>query len=110
MKMFALAAAVLFATVPYTSASADEVKGSIQVSRFKKADYPNQAKVTMQEAIEAALKKSPGKAVEAELESEDGFLVYEVKVVGPDKKKTEIKVDAGNLAILNVEKTNSMFE
>lgn len=83
-----------------------EKDGSIKVSKFKKTEYSDKAKISLQDAISAATKKVPGKAIEAELESEDGFLVYEVKVMSADKNITEVYVDAGNSAILGTDKEN----
>ena len=38
-----------------------------------------------------------------ELQNEDGFLVYNVELVSPDKKVREIKVDAGANTILRID-------
>jgi uncharacterized membrane protein YkoI len=51
----------------------------------------------------------PVKAVEAEFESEDGNLVYEVNVVSSDQKVTEVFVDAGNGIILGLEQEGKSF-
>lgn len=89
---------------------ADDIKGSIKVGVGKEDDYPNLAKITLEDAVKAALTKVPGKAVEAELDKEDGYLVYEVKIVSADKKKHELKVDAGTKEILKSEEKNKFFE
>ncbi len=92
----------------------DEMKnGSIKLSllkSIKKDEYVNLAKVTLLQAVEKALKEVSGKAIEAELEEEDGFLVYSVKVVSKDKKMYEFKIDAGNLDILEKESKNSFWD
>lgn len=77
--------------------------GSIKIGTFHKEEHSGLAKVTIQDAISAATKNVPGKAIEAQLESKDGYLVYEVKVISPDKKITDVYVDAGNSAILGSE-------
>ena len=83
--------------------------GSIKVGNFQKNEHPNLAKVTLQDAITVATKNVPGKAIGAELESEDGFLVYEVKVVSVDRKVTDVYVDAGNSKVLGTEKESKIL-
>lgn len=86
-----------------TSASfAQTQNGTIPTKGVNKKEYVNIAKITLQDAINAALEKTPGKAVEAELDSENGYLVYDVKIVTTDKK-TEVRVDAGDKSILKVQ-------
>ena len=64
------------------------------------------ASITAEQAI-ATAKSSPqgsgGKLLRVELQDEDGFLVYNVELVSPDKKVREIKVDAGANTILRVD-------
>lgn len=64
------------------------------------------ASITAEQAI-ATAKNSPqgsgGKLLRVELQNEDGFLVYNVELVSPDKKVREIKVDAGTNTILRVD-------
>lgn len=61
------------------------------------------AKLTLAEAVEAALKKVPdGKAVEAEIETDAAGPAFEVEVVS-GMKHLEVKVDAGSGEILEVE-------
>lgn len=54
------------------------------------------AKITADQAKEAALKVQSGEVKELELEAEDGNLVYEVTV-----GETEVFVDAGNGEVLD---------
>ncbi len=82
--------------------------GSIRTQNVSKKDYPGLAKISLQEAISTATKKFPGKAIEAELESEDGFLIYEVKVMSSDKATTKVFVDAGNSNILGTEREGKL--
>lgn len=79
-----------------------EVKASISVPSDE-AMLAQMAKVTLAEAVGAALKNTPGKAIAAELEEEDGFLVYVVDIVTNDNQVTEVTVDAGNRKILKTE-------
>lgn len=64
------------------------------------------AKVSMEEAIHTAKTKFPGRVVEAELESEDGALVYEVEIVSASGETQEIEIDAQTGSILDNEREN----
>lgn len=98
------AALVLFMSVNgATSLIAASVKGSIPVTANSEKDHPNMAKISLQDAIAAALEKVPGKAIEADLGTENGFLVYDVTIVSNGNKETEVTVDAGDKSILKTE-------
>lgn len=86
-------------------AMAASVKGSLPVNGAQEKDHPNMAKISLQDAIAAALEKVPGKAVEADLSTENGFLVYDVTIVSNGNKETEVTVDAGNKSILKTEES-----
>ncbi|MFH8519487.1 PepSY domain-containing protein [Streptomyces gelaticus] len=58
------------------------------------------ARVGVAEAIEAAVKAVPGTVTEAELDDEDGGLVWELDVYGSDKVWHDVTVDAGNGKVL----------
>lgn len=49
------------------------------------------------------LNQVPGKVLKAELENENGYLVYGVEIVKADKQIADVKVDAGNGKILKVD-------
>lgn len=78
--------------------------GSIQVKNADEASLPEMAKISLNEAVKAALQAVPGKALRAELENEDGYLVYGVEVASADRQVTDVKVDAGNGKILKTER------
>ena len=80
--------------------------GTIRVQQ-EEAAYPGLATVTMEQAKDVALANVEGEVLKIELENENGFLVYGVEIVTPEKLITEIKVDAGNGDILLVEKDTS---
>jgi uncharacterized membrane protein YkoI len=65
------------------------------------AQYQSLAKITKQQAVSAASAKVAGKVTDAELENEDGNLVYGVEIQN-GKGTFDVKVDAGNGAVLNV--------
>ncbi|GKS58013.1 hypothetical protein YTPLAS18_15400 [Nitrospira sp.] len=52
------------------------------------------AAITLEEAVKHALKLVPGKAVEAEIGTEDGRTVYEIEIVDQNKKTQNVLVDA----------------
>lgn len=58
------------------------------------------ATTTAEEAEAAALGAAPGTVRFIELEEEDGFVVYEVKVEASDGTVTEVIIDAGNASVL----------
>jgi uncharacterized membrane protein YkoI len=83
---------------------ADEapIKGSIAVGKAKLGELPGLAKISLVDAIQAAVAKTPGKAFKARIDTEDGFLVYEVEVLTADAKWVEMLVDAGDGKVLAV--------
>lgn len=48
----------------------------------------------MDQAIEIALQRVPGEVVKAELEFDDGTLLYEIEIRTSQGVKYEVKVDA----------------
>jgi len=66
-----------------------------------KEKLAGEAKITIQEAIEAATAKVPGKVIEAELESEHGTTVWEIEIVTTTKKV--VHVDATSGKVIDVE-------
>ena len=81
------------------------IQGTVQLQQEgeQQATYSTLAKITLQQAMTIASNAQSGNASKAELQNEDGFLVYNVVVVSPDKKIHEIKVDAGNGSILRTD-------
>jgi uncharacterized membrane protein YkoI len=83
-------------------------QGSIRLPNEanQEAAQADLARITAEQAV-ATAKSSPqgsgGKLLRVELQNEDGFLVYNVELVSPDKKVREIKVDAGANTILRVD-------
>ncbi|MCX4845176.1 PepSY domain-containing protein [Streptomyces sp. NBC_00893] len=58
------------------------------------------ARTGVEEAVTAAVKAVPGTVTEAELDDEDGGLVWELDVYGSDKVWHDVTVDAGNGKVL----------
>lgn len=59
--------------------------------------------ITIIESIQIALNHIFGQVIKAELDTENGFLVYEVIVVTPEGRRFKIEVDAINGNVVNVE-------
>src|ERR1700751_1557535 len=77
------------------------IRGTIQLQQEgeEQATYSSLAKITLQQATTIASNAQSGNISKAELQNEDGFLVYNVVVMSQDKKINDIKVDAGNGSI-----------
>ncbi|MFJ2703012.1 PepSY domain-containing protein [Streptomyces sp. NPDC087428] len=58
------------------------------------------ARVTVGDAARAAVGAVPGTVTEAELDDEDGRLVWELEVYGSDKSWHDVTVDPGNGKVL----------
>lgn len=58
------------------------------------------ATITAEQAKAAALAAVDGEAGEVELGNENGYVVYEVEVTTADNQSVEVKVDAGDGAVL----------
>lgn len=74
--------------------------GTIRIEKHTKADFPTMAKIDMVQAVRKALASVRGRLLKTEIDDENGFLVYGVEVVTPDKVIMNVKVDAGNGKIL----------
>ena len=70
---------------------------------MKPADLPALARISFDDAMKAALAAAPGKIIKAELEIEDGNLMYSFEIVGARKAITEVEIDAGNGKVLGTE-------
>ena len=81
-----------------------KVTGSIRPSgEVKPADLPALAIISFDQALKAAVAASPGSVIKAELEVENGNLMYSFEIVGADKKVTEVEIDAGNGKVLDID-------
>ncbi|RMH32279.1 MAG: hypothetical protein D6690_14070 [Nitrospirae bacterium] len=59
--------------------------------------------ITLEQAIQTAKTTVPGRVLEAELEKEDGKVVYEVDIAGADGNIHELTVDADSGKVLKNE-------
>ncbi len=100
-------ASIVQAGMSFAGDNGKEVtSGTIRVQQEESA-YPGLAQITVEQAKDTALANIQGEVLKIELEEENGFLVYGVEVVGPDKMVTDVKIDAGNGDVLLVEKDTS---
>ncbi|MDQ4146170.1 MAG: PepSY domain-containing protein [Pseudomonadota bacterium] len=84
--------------------SEEPTSGSIQVSKDEGgSNLAKLAKVSMSQAEQAATRYTGEKVIEAELENENGFLVWEVKSLAQDGTLTDVYIDAGNGKVLAME-------
>jgi len=65
------------------------------------------AKISMDEAMQAALARVPANVLKSQPEDENGYLVYGIEVVSSDRSVIDVKVDAGTGAILALEKDDA---
>jgi len=81
----------------------EEMKpGSIRVS-YNSLDYPKMAKISFDQAVKTAMDQVDGMFLAAELEGDDGILVWEVVVVTSKKAVMEVEIDAATGKILEIE-------
>ena len=112
LSLLAALAALGFSAIP-TLVAKDEkpAVASIRPSgTVKPVDLPALAKISFQTAVANALKAAPGSVIKAELEVEDGNLMYSFEIVGADKKITEVEIDAGNGKVLGMDKDDEKDE
>lgn len=87
--------------ISFTAFAGKDITGTIPVAKGMKPEWPSLAKVTLAEAEQIALSAVPGgRLQESDLEREDGFLVYDIEVMGPDGLEREFLIDAGNGKVL----------
>ena len=61
------------------------------------------AKVTAEQASEAALKAVPGTIKDVDLDTEDGWVVWEIEVASENGQEVNLLVDAGSAKVLHQE-------
>jgi hypothetical protein len=103
--MIILSGTVLTALVAIGGVSAKEagLTGSIRVKSEGEAALAGMAKISLDSALQKALKAVPGTVLRAELENENGYLVYGVEIAKVDRQIVDVKIDAGNGKVLKIE-------
>jgi uncharacterized membrane protein YkoI len=115
MKLTTLLTALLvsgFVGSTALNATAKEDGENEKSEKAEQAELQAQAKITKADAEKIALTKAPGGTVkEAELENEDGKLVWSFDITTPGTKDiTEVLVDAKTGAVVSVEKETPEHE
>ncbi len=87
-------------------------KGSIYAGEHEKgtaqgdAELAGQARITAADAVKAASNAYPGYTTDrVEIENENGYLIYSVKMLDKSGKVLHVKVDAGDAKILAEDKS-----
>jgi uncharacterized membrane protein YkoI len=103
MKHLTAAALLLsLAGCSTTVASTHPMGSGKSVRKQEPEKLASACKLTMSQAIDAALKKVDGKALHCGIELEDGQAVFEVKVFS-NGKLYEVEIDAATGAVIEVE-------
>lgn len=82
----------------------------LQQNDAAQAKLAKQAKITMEQAREIALKRAPGTIEESELEREHGKLVYSFDIRNARGTITEVQVSARSGRVVSVEEENAQQE
>lgn len=81
--------------------------GTIAVEKHSESQFPELARINSTQAVNAALAETGGKVLGVRLEDENGYLIYAVNTVTPDKSIVDVKVDAGSGKVLAKEQANN---
>ena len=98
MGMLAMSSAASTPVSKKASAAADQ------------AAMKKEAKISMKQAQQIALKKAPGKIASSELERENGKLIYSFDIKGKKSGVTEVNVDAISGEVVAVQHENAAKE
>jgi hypothetical protein len=103
--MTVISSIFLTALIVVSAVFAQETKGtgSIQVRNVDEVRFVDLAKTSFDSAVKAAITAVPGKVLKAELENENGYLVYGVEIAKADRQIADVKIDAGNGKVLKIE-------
>lgn len=107
MVLVMLASILGAGTLVTTSAQSDEQENQERQSQERLA---SQAKISMEQAREVALKRAPGEVESSELEREHGKLVYSFDIRNSAGTITEVQVSAINGRVVRVEQENKKQE
>jgi len=81
-----------------------DLKGTISVTGKIKSEYAKLAKISLQESLVIATKSLPGQVIEAVLDQEQSYLIYEIEIITTNQKIKEIIIDAGDGHVLLIKK------
>ncbi len=69
----------------------------------------NALPVSMESAINCALRAEPGRAFKAEVQKKNNYPVYLVEIIRNDKQIVKVTVDSKKNTVLNVEVDNNLM-
>ena len=93
--------------VPLMNSAEPQPEGAIKVPRkTPRHQWVQMARISAIEAIQLASAEVPGVVLALKLEVDDGVLIYDVKIVGPDDHVIELELDAGTGGVLDREEDN----
>ena len=95
--------AVTAGIVTLIAAGTTLVAFSGQDDKDHSPELVNEASVNIDQAMAIALADVPGKVIEAEIEREDGTLVWEIEVLNNQNQVFEFEIDANDGRILEKE-------
>lgn len=81
----------------------EEQEGNDRSEAAESAQLSALARISSGQARAAALARVPGTVLDAELDNENGNVVYSVEVRKADRSVVDIKVDAGTGQVLHIE-------
>jgi uncharacterized membrane protein YkoI len=85
-----------------TEDDASEPVGSIRpTGKLKATERAALAKITLADAQQMAVSAVPGQVTYGELVVEDGNLQFDFQIIGPEKKVTDVAIDAGDGKVLD---------
>jgi len=88
-----------------SSAMAEDFQSSIKLGFFKsKSAGMDKVKISMIQAIEVAKKSVNGRVVKAKFDKEDGYLVYEIKIINTKGEEMEVYVDPVSAKVIESKK------
>jgi uncharacterized membrane protein YkoI len=108
MKQKLLIGTLMLAALSLSAEAA--TAGSYGKSQKGQAKLARQAKITLEQAREIAIKRAPGTIEEGELEREHGKLVYSFDIRNDHGTITEVQVDARNGQVVSVQEENAQQE
>ena len=89
---------------PAQQAQQEKMKSCNAEAKSKDLKHMSDAKITIAQAVEAALKSTSGTAIAAELDSNWGKASYDVKVLQADGTVMKVKIDAVDSSVIRTKK------
>jgi len=98
-----IGAAMLLMGVPLSHADSDDKAKHAREHEEIRAAMQRGEVLPLSRILEIAQQQVPGDVIEVELESKRGALIYEIKVLTESGRVREVKIDARNGTVLEIE-------